>query len=155
MGNHVYKIDVSTGDATELSPLPSAEGENVTLTTAMCGAATRADGGRVVVLAGGTVGHDGGAVDDSYVYDVALDVWMPGARLPRRRTWGRAVQRGDSFLVVGGGSDSALDGAEMRGEILRYDPDGDSWEELPQRLEDPSFVMVALMAPQGFNASCS
>ena len=39
--------------------------------------------------------------------------------------------------------------------ILRYDADAASWEVLPQRLEDPTVVQVALMAPEDFPVDCS
>ena len=151
----MYSINVVTGATTSLQPLPTPTDSDLRL--AMCGLATKEDGSRLVVLTGGFFdGTQTQAVSDTYVYEVDGDgVWVPGPPLPDGgRTWGRAVQSGGTFLLVGGSSRGSLDG-DMRGEILRYRPDEDEWEELPQVLEEPSVVRVALVAPKNFNVTCA
>ncbi len=79
----------------------------------------------------------------------------PGPTLPETRGAGRAVQYGNSFLLVGGSDEDNLYGSEKREDILYYDPDDDAWQVMEQKLEDPDNVSVALIAPDGFSASCS
>ena len=79
------------------------------------------------------------------------------------RALGRAVPYGDSFLVVGGAfhiypelplQPPPHDAAYPR-EILRFDPDSEEWEEGERGLREGDIVTAALMAPEGFAASCS
>ncbi len=82
------------------------------------------------------------------------DLWLPGPGLPRPKGGGRAAQRGDTFVVVGG-ADADDDDAERHSDVLRFDPDGDSWELMGQTLGSPDYVAAALMAPDGFVVDCS
>ncbi len=104
------------------------------------------------MLAGGGFDH-GQALSAAHVYEVSSGAWRPGPPLPEPRTWGRAVQWRDSFLLVGGGADSDPS-AEMREDILAFDADAEAWRALPQKLDDPTVVMVALVAPKDFVADC-
>ncbi len=146
----VYRIDTLSGDFEQVASLPVSSD----ILIAQCGLATRSDGGNVVVLAGGENSGEGVATDATYVYDVEANFWSPGPSLPETRGWGRAVQYRNTFLLVGGTDDYAAD-SNYRGDILRYDPDGARWEVLPQRLPNPDFVNVALIAPQDFVVNCS
>ncbi len=84
----------------------------------------------------------------------AFDDRTPGPTLPERRSWGRAVQRGNSFIIVGGSSNGG-GGSPYVESILRYGPDSNSWETLPQVLPDSDIVDVALFAPRDFAVDCS
>ncbi len=138
-----------------------------------CGSALKSDGRNVVVLAGGLYSGDVEARETSYVYDVAGDFWIPGdfrtsdikkglilfcsllgPDLPESRTWGRAVQYDNSFILVGGSDEFSASG-NMRDDILRYDPDANEWIRLPQTLPNPDFVDVALLAPEDFPVNCT
>ena len=108
------------------------------------------------MLAGGFRTSDGQALADAYVYDIGQTAWLPGPPLPETRGGGRAVQYGDSFVIVGGAEINSLGPDwEKRGDILRYDADGNSWEVMEQRLENPDRVNTALIAPEGFFVNCS
>ncbi len=139
-------VDVENGSSRQVASLPVDPEDGLVL--AICGKARRSDGSEVVVVAGGHPLFEE-TVRDSYVYHVEGNFWRPGRSLPETRAWARAVQYGGSFLVVGGGESTAI-AAVKRREILRYDADADEWEVLPQLLDDPDFVEVALIAPQGF-----
>ncbi len=152
----VFRLDTSTGASIKAAPMPLPEDTSIMI--GMCGTATKSDGKQVVVYAGGMESsvysfNGDPATDKTYLYDPELDSWTHGPTLPETRTWGRAVQYEDSFVIVGGAKDSMVD-SEYRGSILRYDPDGESWEVLEQRLENPSTAMTALLAPPGFNVEC-
>ncbi len=128
-------------------PFPS----NVDLQLPSCGLATKTDGSRIVVLAGGA--HDTDAIDQSYIYDLNQGLFLPGPPLPQPRVWGRAVQYQDSFLIVGGG-DSTYYASEKQEEIYWFDPESESWITLPVVLDNPDFVTAALMVPDYFNVDC-
>lgn len=59
----------------------------------------------------------------TYLNDAGQDLWLPGASILEPRGWGRAVQLGSSFLVVGGSAaDRAL--AARREDIVYVLPPG-------------------------------
>ncbi len=153
----MFRINVESGQINELANVPFPFDTGVLI--GQCGSATRADGSQVVVFAGGVEAPNdissNIAVTTSYIYDVDGDFWTPGPSLPEPRTWGRAVQYQNTFVIVGGGDDFFGDPSSFVSSIVRYDPDGQEWEVLEQQLEDPDYANVALIAPPGFNAQCS
>ncbi len=154
MGDAAFVVDLASGEMEELPPIP-LEHQGRDLYLAACGMATRSDGSRVAVVAGGEyLIWPYTPVTTTHLFDPDLGLWTPGPPLPEPRSWGRAVQYGDSFLLVGGTSTGSLELVPYVGSILRYDADADAWEELPQALEEPDLVGVALVAPQEFAVQC-
>ncbi len=145
MLNEAYLLDLTVGGSTQLLPFPANLEEDLLM--AFCGKATKSDGSEVVVLAGGFLSGSDEALDDTWVYDVSQGVWLPGDPLPETRTWARAVQYQDTFIVVGGSDDGVTNTGNMRGQILKFDADGSAWEVMEQGLVNPDFVTVALFRP--------
>ena len=116
-----------------------------------CGLATKSDGSRVAVVAGGGTPDYG--TTETYIYDVSLGIFLPGPPLPETRMFGRAVQYQNSFIIVGGTSDdySGFDGRE---DILLYEPDAEMWVTLPQKLTTPDYVTAAVLVSNDFNVNC-
>ncbi len=127
----MFRINVESGQINELANVPFPFDTGVLI--GQCGSATRADGSQVVVFAGGVEAPNdissNIAVTTSYIYDVDGDFWTPGPSLPEPRTWGRAVQYQNTFVIVGGGDDFFGDPSSFVSSIVRYDPDGQEWEE--------------------------
>ena len=88
-----------------------------------CGAATTADGSRIVVVAGGV---DGNYLDRVQVLDVATGVWSVGPTLPFQVYTGTAVQTEDSFLLIGGFNGNGI-GDDYLDTVLEFDPIDMSW----------------------------
>ncbi len=170
--NQVYSINARTGAIDYKASAPLTDSRDLLLP--QCGSALKSDGTEVVVLTGGLYSGATLARVTSYVYDVAGDFWIPGGffinsrktgklckqdsfagpDLPESRTWGRAVQYDNTFVLVGGGDEFSASG-DMRADILRYDPNANEWIRLPQTLPNPDFVNVALLAPEDFPVNCT
>ncbi len=151
MNNSAILLNVVTGEWRQLASISFSS--DLELHMPMCGLATRSDGSRVVVLAGGSYGASK-CSSYTHIYELEQDFWIPGPHLPEERGWGRAVQYEDTFIIVGGRltfSESSI----MLDTLLRFDPDVPAWEVMEQRLENPDYVSVALIAPDDFPVNCS
>ncbi len=142
----MYRINVSTGEHTIVGYLPAD-----LLTLPSCGLATKSDGSKVVVVAGGSFNANEG-ITDSYILDLEQNIFLPGPPLPQPRTWARAVQYGNSFIIVGG-ADSGFEPIAYE-DMLYYNPDDEAWEVLPQKLPYPDYVNGAVLVPDDFVVNC-
>ena len=86
-----------------------------------CGAATTADGSRIVVLAGG---FDTPLSSLVQILDVSTETWTFGPDLPTSIYSARTVQTPKSFLIVGGRSRVTNDYSDA---ILEFDPVNYGW----------------------------
>ncbi len=76
-------MDTLTGEVIrDAAPLPAGNSRNI---DGICGTATRADGGMVVVYAGGVNRPTAAPItlyqfaqQESFIYDVEGDIWTPG-----------------------------------------------------------------------------
>ncbi len=93
-------------------------------------------------------------VDFFFFKKRCLSSRRPGLNnLPEPKSWGRGVQRGNSFIILGG-SASGNASPPFDEKIIMFDPDTEEWVELEETLEDSDLVDVALFAPPDFVADC-
>ena len=71
---------------------------------------------------------------------------MTGQPLPV--FWGRAVQMGSTFVIVGGNAD--IDGNSYSRDIWEFDVSTLGWKERPEKLRDPRDIFVISPYPQGY-----
>lgn len=95
-------FDPQTETWSEAPPLPTAVTHIV--------AAQR---GREIWIAGGFVGHNPGVITDQvWIYDIDLQRWREGPRLPAPRAGGALVRRADSLHYFGGLKDRNTDAGD-------------------------------------------
>ena len=74
---------------------------------AACGTATRPDGSKLVVVAGGISITE--RKNEVQIYNVEKGEWFMGPELPRTTYGAEAIQSGNSFFVLGGESGDGWD----------------------------------------------
>jgi len=95
-----------------------------------------------LIVAGGR-GKDHETLTTSSIYSMTLNMWMEGPTLPRGFAYGGYVTDNhyNSFLLVGG-----MDGNSVKGDIMAYQEDTNTFEILPGKLKIPrrDFAATAL-----------
>ncbi|MDN4473492.1 Kelch repeat-containing protein [Demequina zhanjiangensis] len=129
--NNVYAYDTVADVWSEVSPKPGSAVENP---------AVVALGGKVYVFGGSTLPFSG-AVDESWVYDPAIDTWSALADMPTARGGVNAATTGGLIYVAGGmdGTGASIDTVEV------YDPSNDTWSTvapLTQRRDNAAMAAI-------------
>ena len=109
----------------------------------MCGMATKSDGRRLFVVAGGNLGN---AVDDrTQVYDFAAGKWRLAGELPFPLRMGATVTLGETFFIVGGRK--GLTNTSSSDRLIQFDPDSETWVVRAERLkvERQSYAFAAFV----------
>ncbi len=107
-----YIIDVDTGDFTDLPSLPTS------MYGAACGVVPAANGGKDIVVLGGSY---------VYIYYNALGAWHPGPPLPVDQiSYPAYLPYGDSFIVFGGNSAGGLD------DVFLYNYVEKEWDKIAE-----------------------
>ena len=97
-----------------------------------CGLATKSNGERMIVIAGGRTTGFESAVQ---IYDIAAGTWrMSENPLPHPLMFGSTVPFGDTFLIVGGSVDVYETGLPPSDEVLQFNPNEETWTVREERL---------------------
>ena len=86
---------------------------------AACGSATKADGSKIIVVAGG---NDNGRTDRVQILDPVFETWTEGPRMPYPLINAALVETEDSFLVIGGTGEPSY-----QDTVFEFDPIGMTW----------------------------
>lgn len=103
--------------------------------SAACGVAQSADGGSELVVAGG---WDGSRLSTSAIFNFEINQWRDGPSLPHGTQAPTSLPYGDSFLVIGGRTETNV----YLDTIYQFKIDG--WQLWDQRLQQGRFDTVAL-----------
>lgn len=96
-----------------------------------------------------------GGYHDGYIKSVEIlsleDMsWRMAAHdLPYGMAFGGSIQWDQTFLAVGGYRLNT-DGFGYSGKIFRYEPETESWTEMPQELSIPRREFTAFLVPENF-----
>ena len=125
--------DVHIADITNLDTVKFHEMESThDMGFASCGFITRTNGVKEILLA---AGNSHGKTNRTDIFSLEDLGWRRGPDLPKERNSSRGVQLEKTILVIGGeGSD---------GSIFKFEPENDSWIELPQKLSFSKRLRVA------------
>ena len=78
------------------------------------------------------------------VYDVASNTWTDGVNLPLPLYGAAAIPFEDTFLVIGGRSNSTF----FNDKVYRYNRQDSTWMEMPElRLSEGKYGIVAMWVP--------
>ena len=124
-------LDVSSQEWIAQEPIDfSREGS-------FAGLVTRSNGEQEIVIAGGN------NAASSEIFSLLTGSWRYGTNLPHFYRNGASVQNANASVAVGGYYADAED------TIYKNDPDEESWELLPTRLEGGRYWMTARLVPDG------
>ena len=112
--SYIFDVPASTFQATESELIfPALESQ--------CGVATKADGRKIIVVAGGIVGEK-----QVQIFDLDTGLWrLAGANLPHYLRLGQVIPFGNTFLIAGGYNGRYPLNTED--QILEFHPDVESW----------------------------
>ena len=97
---------------------------------AACGTATRPDGSKLVLVAGGQRAVE--YLTEVQVYDVDEGQWFMGPELPVKTYGAEAIQTGDSFFVIGGIKGGT--NFDYLSGIYEFDPVNMAWITREERM---------------------
>ena len=129
-------LDTVSGIWTQVDP-PRAQGDR-----GVAALIEKASGEKEVVYVGGYLRDDA-----TEIFSLETLSWRDSTPFPSEIRYTTAVPQGKTFLVVGGYISNTASDLDT---IYRFDPDSESWELLPQRLEETRSDFPAFYVPEDF-----
>jgi len=125
----------------------------------MCGPVRASPGGRVqkIIAAGGSSYHRYDMSNFTVeVYDISLNTWETGTRLPHPLQSAAVAEHGNSFNIIGGGclGLSSICSGVAGDKILKYDPNEGKWIEMKTTLTEGGIGLTAIKVKPTFFKSC-